>query len=65
MEILNRIDELLLEVTWLQNKYSAATPLFADRMTARLEAITLELRALNRVSHGHTVTCWFDAGAQS
>jgi hypothetical protein len=65
MEILNRIDELLLEVTWLQNKYSAATPLFAHRMTARLEAITVELRSLNRVSNGHTVTCWYDKGSQS
>jgi hypothetical protein len=65
MDLLNRIDELLAEVTWLQVKFRTATPLFADRINARLEAVTVELRALNRVSNGHTVTCWFDQGAQS
>jgi hypothetical protein len=58
---LQRIDELLAEVTWLQTKLRFAAPLFADRMVARLEAITVELRALNAATNGHTVSCWFEA----
>ncbi len=59
--MLQRIDELLAEVTCLHRKYRDATALFADRINARLQAIALELRALNRVTNGHTVTCWFEA----
>src|ERR1700724_559135 len=51
--LLQRIDELLAEVTWLQRKYRAATPIFAVRINARLEAITVELRALNNATNGH------------
>jgi hypothetical protein len=65
MDLLTRIDDLLSEVTWLQVKFRTASPLFADRINARLEAVTVELRALNRVTHGHTVTCWFEERAQS
>lgn len=65
MDLLNRIDELLCEVTWLQVKFPTSSPLFADRINARLAAIAVELRALNTVTHGHTVTCWFDGGSQS
>jgi len=65
MNLLNRIDDLLAEVTWLQVKFRSATPLFADRINARLAAIAVELRALNTVTNGHTVTCWFDGEAQS
>jgi hypothetical protein len=65
MNLLHRIDELLEEVTWLQVKFRTSSPLFADRINARLAAIAVELRALNRVTQGHTVTCWFEERAQS
>jgi hypothetical protein len=58
---LQRIDELLEEVTWLQVKFRDATRLFADRINARLKAIAVELRALNQMTNGHTVSCWFEA----
>jgi hypothetical protein len=56
---LERIDELLREVTWLQRKYRDAEPPVAERINARLAAITVELRAL-KADTGQTVTCWFD-----
>ena len=65
MDLLNRIDELLAEVTWLQAKFCASHPLFADRINARLASIAVELRALNRVTDGHTVTCWYEERSQS
>lgn len=65
MNLLNRIDDLLAECTWLQVKFRSASPLFADRINARLAAIAIELRAINTVTQGHTVTCWFDGGSRS
>jgi hypothetical protein len=65
MNLLNRIDDLLAEVTWLQGKFRSAAPLFQNRINARLASITVELRALNTITHGHTVTCWFEEGRQS
>jgi hypothetical protein len=58
---LQRIDELLAEVTWLQVKFRTAAHLVADRINARLKTIAVELRALNRATYGHTVSCWFEA----
>jgi hypothetical protein len=65
MNLLHRIDELLAEVTWLQGKFRDSTPLFANRINARLEAITVELRALNTVTDGHTITCWYEGKAKA
>jgi hypothetical protein len=59
--LLQRIDELLAEVTWLQVKFRDARALFAGRINDRLKAIAVELRALNRATYGHTVSCWFEA----
>lgn len=59
--LLQRIDELLAEVTWLQVKFHTATHLFANRINARLAAIAVELRALNRAPNGHAVACWLEA----
>lgn len=60
MDLLKRIDDLLAEVTWLQGKFRSSNPFFQKRINARLEAIAVELRALNRLTQGHTVTCWFE-----
>jgi hypothetical protein len=53
-----RIDALLIECQWLQARVHQAPALFAARMTARLEAIARELRALHTASDGHAVVCW-------
>jgi hypothetical protein len=55
--LLHKIDELLAETAWLQSKRSAAAPIFAARMLARLEAIAIELRELNLLTDGQTVIC--------